>query len=231
MLGSGYLWLGIGESRNLTLAWSGLLALLLFLIACATHGAAFAFFGFGEGREVLRAWKTSARNLLPLGAAALAIAVVYWLLSVWQEYSSNPAFTLASFLTLTSRKPVEPKSVERVFDAALWLVRWAVLPVVLLPMLAAISLRGWGGFASAGRDLRRWWFWLAAPLLLLCALWVPFRVLGWKPRMGSFALEVVSFSLRAALAYLLFGAAWLALAFATWAGRPRLTQSSTAVSP
>jgi hypothetical protein len=65
----------------------------------------------------------------------------------------------------------------------------------------------------------------------LCAIWAPLKVLGWTPRSQSFALEAVSFLLRATLAYLLFGAAWLVLAFATSAGKPRFTQSSTAVSP
>src|SRR5580704_6744908 len=110
-------------------------------------------------------------------------------------------------------------------------MRWVVLPVVLLPMLSAISTRGWPGFKAAGAGARKWWYWFTAPLLLLGAAWVPLKLLGWTPHSEKFALEMTSFVLRAALAYLLFGAAWLALAFATSAGKPRLTQSSTAVSP
>ena len=132
---------------------------------------------------------------------------------------------------MISRKPVAPAAVSRVFDVFVFLVRWVLAPVTILPMLAAISVRGWDGFAIFGRDLRRWWYWIAAPLLLLCALWAPLEILAWKPRASNFTLEMLSFALRAALAYLLFGTAWLALAFATWAGRPRFTQSNTAVSP
>jgi hypothetical protein len=231
LLGCGYYWLGIGEGRTSALIWSALIALALIALACSTYGATFAFFSPGEGREVVQAWKTAARNLLPMAAAAVAIAGVYWLLAMWQDYSSDPSFTLASYLTLKFRKPATPASVSRVFDAVLWFVRWAVLPVVLLPMLAAISTRGWQGFAAIGAGVRKWWYWLAAPLLLLCAIWAPLKVLGWTPRSRSFALEVVSFLLRATLAYLLFGAAWLVLAFATSAGKPRFTQPSTTVSP
>jgi hypothetical protein len=231
LLGCGYYWLGIGESRTTTLAWSALIAFLLLAMACSTYGATFAFFGGPKRERVFPAWKTAARNLLPLGAAVVAIAAAYWLLGMWQDYSSDPASTVASFLTLTIRKPVTPASVLRVFDGALWFMRWVVLPVVLLPMLAAISTRGWPGFKAIAAGDRKWWYWLAAPLLLLCAIWAPLKMLEWKPHPGNFGLEMTSFVLRAALAYLLFGAAWLALAFATSAGKPRFTQSSTAVSP
>jgi hypothetical protein len=229
LLGCGYYWLGIGESRTTALAWSALIAILLIALACSTYGATFAF--FAERRQVRLAWKIAIRNLLPLSAAAAAIAVAYWLLALLEDYSSDPAFTIASFLTLKLRKPVTPASVLRVFDDVLWLIRWVVLPVVLLPMLAAISTRGWQGFEMIGAGARKWWYWFAAPLLLLGAAWAPLKLLGWKPRFESFALEMVSFLLRATFAYLLFGAAWLALAFATSAGKPRFTQSSTTVSP
>jgi len=231
LLGCGYYWLGIGEGRASALAWSAVIAMLLVALTCATYGAAFAFFDSAERKKVSQAWTTAARNLLPTAAAALAIGGVYWLLAMWQDYSSDLAFTLASYLTLTFRKPVTPASVLKVFDAVLWLVRWVVLPVLLLPMLAAISTRGSRGFEGIGAGIRRWWYWLATPVLLLCAIWAPLKVLSWTPRSGSFAVEVLSFVVRAAVAYLLFGAAWLALAFATSAGKPRFTQSNTAVSP
>jgi hypothetical protein len=231
LLGCGYYWLGIGESRGSALAWSAFIGLLLIALACSAYGATFAFFGAAERKHVSTAWKTAVRNLLPMAATALAIVILYWLLVMWQDYSSDPAFTLASYFTLAFRKPVKPASILKVFDAALWLVRWAVLPVVLLPMLAAISTNGWRGFAAIGARARKWWYWIVVPLLLLGVAWIPLKVLGWTPRGGNFVMEVVSFVLRATLAYLVFGAAWLALAFATSAGKPRFTQSSTAVSP
>ncbi len=236
-LGAGYYWLGLSDSRGSTLAWSALLALLLLLTGCAAYGASLAYFGMGQSKTVGRAWKSALRNVLPLAAAAVGIAVLYWLLSLWQDFSKEPAFQLASFLTLTLRKPVKPESVLKAFDAVLFLIRWVALPVPLLPMLAAIALDGWSGFApvrSSGKPRRggkNWWYWLAAPLLLLAALLAPFAILDWKPKMANFSMEMVSFSLRAAAAYLLFAGGWLLLAFATCAGRPSFTQPSTAVSP
>src|SRR5580658_9396474 len=95
--GCGYYWLGIGESRGSALAWSAFIGLFLVALACSAYGATFAFFGAAERKLVSTAWKTAFRNLLPMAAAALAIAVLYWLLAMWQDYSSNPAFTVASY--------------------------------------------------------------------------------------------------------------------------------------
>lgn len=230
ILSAGYYWLGIPESRNSTLALSAALALVLTLAACVTYGAALAFFAV-HGKSVGYAWKIAVRNLLPIGAAALAIAALYWLLSIWQDYSSTPAFTLASFLTMIFRSAVKPGSIQKILDAILFLVRWAVLPAASLPAIAAIVTSGWSGFAQARRSLKRWWYWIATPLLLLAALIAPLKILSWKPHMGSFTFEMMSFLVRASVSYLLFGAAWLTLAFATSAGKPRFTQSNTAVSP
>jgi hypothetical protein len=229
LLSQGYAWLGIPESRAVNLVGSVFFALLILMATSITYGASLAFFGQEKNRRVSIAWTAAIRNILPLCAAVIAIVLVYWLLTLCQEYSANPAFTVASFLTMTFRKPVAPATVAKIFNGASDVIGWAVLPVMLLPMLAAIAARGWRGFA--GIDFSRWWRWLVTPALLLTAFWAPLAILDWKPHMGSFATEMFSFTVRATVAYLLFGIGWLALAFVTWAGKPRFTQSKTAVSP
>jgi hypothetical protein len=226
----GYYWLGIGETRAATLAWSVLVALIVAGLGCWTYGASFAFFQ-PDNRRVSAAWKSALRNLLPLAAAAVGIAVIYYLLSLWNNYSSHPASQVASYLTLKLRKPVRPSSVLRAFRIVLGLIRWMALPVVLLPMLSAISSQGWRGFRSVGALARKWLYWIEAPILLLCAVWVPLEILGWIPHVHSFGMEAASFTVRAFIAYLLFVAAWLTLALVTSSGTPRFTQSKTADSP
>jgi hypothetical protein len=96
----------------------------------------------------------------------------------------------------------------------LWLVRWAVLPLFLLPVAAAVSRRGWPGFRelrARGGGVRL--YWIAAPLLLLSAFWAPFQLLHWTPLAGGFGLEMLSFMLRITVAYLLFVGGCLLLAF------------------
>lgn len=227
----GYYWLGIGETRAATLLWSTLIAVIFAGLACWTYGASLAFFDTEQNRRLSAAWKAALRNLLPLAFAAAMIAGIYYLLSLWDDYSSHPASQVASYLTLKLRKPVRPSSVLRVFKIVLGLVRWVALPVLFLPMIAAISSHGWRGFQSVGALARKWLYWIQAPALLLCSVWLPFAILGWIPRVHSFGMEAASFTVRALLAYLLFVVAWLMLAFVTSTGTPRFAQSKTADSP
>jgi hypothetical protein len=229
LLWLGYYWLGIGESQPIALAWSLLVALAAVCYGCWLYGGALAYFA-GKDPSMTRAFRDSARNLLPIVAAAAVALLLYFALAKWAAYSSNPAFRIASFLTLKIRKPVKPSSIQVILQAALWAARWVAVPVLLLPMFAAICLRGWRGFAGFGALARRPLYWVATPLLLVCSLWLPFRLLGWTPR-GRFGFELASFVLRAIVAYLLFVAGWLALAFFSSGGRPRWSQPKTVVSP
>lgn len=225
-----YYWLGIGEGTAGDLLWSALVALAIAGAACWLHGAAFDYFGESR-RKLLPAMRRTVRNVPALLAAMVALTGVYLLLSVIGGWSPRPAFRIASYLTLELRKPVRPSTVELWFTVALWLVKWMAVPVLALPMLAGIASHGWAGFREFGWRARRWWYWLATPVLATLALWVPFKLYDWVPRTASFGMEMTSFVLRIAAGYLLFLAAWLALVFLTSSGKPRLTQSSTAVSP
>jgi hypothetical protein len=218
LLWLGYEWLGVGESTIPRLLWSALFALAILTAFCGLHGATFVY--FREARIGVR--------LLPFVVAAIGAIVLYALLSQWAEYSAQPSFKLASYLTLRFRKPVKPATVMRVFNVALWVVRWVLLPLVLLPIASGVAARGWRGFGEFGWRGRGW---LLAPVLLLCGLWLPFVLLGWVPRVGGFWLEMASFVVRMGVAYLLFGAAALALELVTSRGRPVLSQPKTVASP
>jgi hypothetical protein len=86
-------------------------------------------------------------------------------------------------------------------------------------MFSGIAGRGWRGFEEFGRLRRSRLYWIAAPLLLLCALALPWHLIGWVPHVGSFTVEMVSFTVRVAVGYLLFIAAWIFLASLTSAGK------------
>jgi hypothetical protein len=228
LLWLGYYWLGVSESRTATLMWSAFVALMLGCLTCWLHGATFASF---RGAPLAEAFRQALRHLLPVLLVALAAAVLYGMLESWAAYSRHPAFQIASYLTLKLRKPVKPASVLGVFDGGLWLVRWMVLPVFLLPLVSGVAGRGWMGFGEIARYGRAWRYWIAVPILLVCAFWLPFRILGWTPHLHGFTMEMVSFAARLLAAYLLFTGAWLLLAFLTASGRPLRSQSKRAVSP
>ena len=231
LLWLGYYWLGIGDSQGTTLLWTAAVALVGIILVCSTYGASFAYFDSGASPRPLAAWRAALRNLLPIFVLALALAILYGALALWSAYSASPAATIASYLTLMFRKPVHPSAILRILDAGLWITRWVVLPALLLPAVSNAASHGWSGLRGLGAATRRWWYWIQAPLLLLCAVWMPLKLLVWIPHVNGFGMEAGSFLLRAGAAYLLFVGAWLALAFVTSAGKPRFTQPSTVVSP
>jgi hypothetical protein len=226
VLGLGYYWLGVGESRAATLAWSALLALLILCLACCLHGGLLVFFD-GGGSPV----RTILRHLAPFLAAVVLLGGVYWSLAQWADYSGTPALRIASWCTLKLRKPVKPAAVLRVFNFVLTLVRWMVIPVFVLPMFSGIARRGWRGYDEFGRLRRSHFYWMAAPLLLACALAVPWMLITWVPLTSSFAMEMASLVVRGAAAYFLFLCSWIFLASLTSAGKPAPAQFKTAASP
>ena len=208
-----YEWLGVSDSTGARLVFSALDALLIVALVCWLYGATFVFFQSAD-RKLNDAFRTSLRHLGPLVVSAIASIAVYGLIYLWVAPKlGQPAFQMASWLTLHLRRPIRPAAVLRVFEAAIWAVRWIVLPVALLPMLCGIAVGGWRGFGDftwrAG-----WRHWLTAPVLLAAGLVLPGVLLVWTPR-GSFALELVSFSLRALAAYLLLVGSMVLLAART----------------
>src|SRR5262249_17422365 len=149
------------------------------LLTCWTYGASFTFFQGGSNARLRLAWRAAGRNSLSLIVGAAAVVLIFYLLAAWAGFSVKPAQFVASFLTLKTRKPVKPSTILQAFNWILFVIRWIILPVMLLPMLAAIANRGWVGFREIGAFVRRWLYWIEAPLLLLCALFVPIKLLGW----------------------------------------------------
>src|SRR6185437_6006389 len=142
------------------------------------------------------------------------------------------AFVIGSYTTMKLRKPVPPSSVERGFHALIWILRWIVVPVVLLPLAAGAAVEGWAGIRR--RSLvpgRRIVYWIEVCALLLCAIWIPLKLIHWIPQVNSFNGQFASLAIRMGLGYLLFVAALLSLEFLTSSGRPRASQVSTASAP
>ena len=228
LLWLGYYWLGIGEASVAALLWGALVGLVVLAGACWLHGGTLAWFRAPLEPGVFR--KTLAR-LLPLAVAVLAIGVVYYFVGRLREWSADPGYSLASWLTLKLRKPVKPAAVLRAFDVVFWIVRWAVVPVFVVPLAADLASNGWSGLRAFGRLAGKWLYWIEAPVLLVCAIRAPLALIGWVPPVGGFSMEMASFVARLAAAYLLFTASWLVLEFVTSGGKPVFSQPTTADKP
>ena len=220
LLWLGYTWLGMSEADRPHLAGSALVLLVFGLGALWLHATALAFFG-GDSAAA----STALRRLPRLVALAVVVALIYGLLLYCYGAFDHIAFVIGSAATMTLRRPVPPARVLACFHAFIWLLRWVVVPALALPLAARIVSK------TSPRLLRRWPYWLAVGALLLCAFWVPLRLIDWIPRANGFGMQAASFAARIGFGYLLFVAALLALEFFTSAGKPRSSQPTTVVSP
>jgi hypothetical protein len=225
----GYLWLGMGESDSRHL-WESA-GLILFLVAATVwlHGTALVHF---EGQGLSRAVGKSARNILPLIVFSMVTLAIYGGLVWLGQHYGLAAYDIGSAATMTLKHPLAPRTVGKFFEVVLWLLRWLVVPALLLPIASGVALEGWQGWRWARKPRNpRVVYWLEVVALLLCAIWVPFKLFFWVPKIDAFGGQMISFVARAGTAYLLFVISLLALEFFTSSGKPRETQSTTVVSP
>ena len=226
----GYAWLSIPESNAAHLLWSLLIVLLFVCSALWLHGTAFVYFRRSPESNFRNSAITALQHLPALFVLAVVAIVLYWLLSVVNGMLGQPAFQLASWLTMTIRKPVPPPRILALFHGIVWLVRWLVLPAILVPAAAVLAAEGFGGsrnFFGKPRLLRA----LVVFVLLLGAVWAPMKLLAWVPEMPNFGAEMGSFLVRAAIAYLLFAGLLLVLERAISSGSPSLTQRNSSATP
>lgn len=232
LLWLGYYWLGIEEANGLQLAWSALVILVFICSAVWLHGTALALFDRNRLVGLGNAAQSALHHLVPLALLAICAAAIYYLLAYWHNHFGHRAFVIASYATMKLRKPIRPAGVLRAFHVLIWILRWLAVPVIFFPLTASAATLGWRGLGSNFFRRSKWIFYAAAVcLLLLCAIWVPLKLVGWAPEIPRFSLQMASFLVRIGLGYLLFVAALLSIEFLTSAGKPRLSQSKTVASP
>jgi hypothetical protein len=226
ILALGYYWLSVPESKAMTLTVSIVLVLFAGVLAILTYAAALLYRGQIGFRS---SWRSAVRNIAPLVLLAMFVGVIYALLGLWNSSSGKPALMVTSWLTLKMHIPVRPARVSLTFSIVLWLIRWMLIPALVLPLARATASRGWAGLRALRLPSLR--LWIATPILLWLSLRAPLLIVMWVPKIEGFVMQSASFGARAIAAYLLFGIAWLALAFLTSGGTPRDTQPSTVGSP
>jgi hypothetical protein len=195
-----YEWLTIGDSTALRLVATALFGLLLVVFTVWLHGIVFAHFREPEA-SVTVAFRSALRRLPLLILVAIVAAGLYWLLEWLLGKAYNTSVDIASWLTLHLHKAVHPSLILRIFTWKVRIVEWVIVPVLLLPLAA----KTWTA------RLREWTFWVLCPVLLLLAIYVPWRLMNWVRWHGGLGLEMTSFIARWLVAWLLFVTAWFAV--------------------
>jgi hypothetical protein len=212
-----YEWLWTEESSMARLGTMILVAVAIVVATAWLHGSALAHFAADDRSRLRPALGTALKHLLPLFVLALFGAVLYWALAEWDSAMEKATGGL-----------------KTVSDIALLLLRWLILPVLLLPLAGSVATKGFRGFSSgAWHAIKRWIYWVEVAALLFVGIWVPIKLIerGETHKPDAFGLQLTSLGARFFVAYLLFVVAWLLLESLTSGGKPRTSQATTASAP
>lgn len=222
-----YLFLVVPDRTRLQVMTSGLLATVLLCAGLWLHGATFMYFSemHASGQARFRtAVRDMSRRLPPAIVWLLAVTVILllvaklepWLYSISGLMRAKLPFIRSMFSVQTTDSIV----------AAKYLVLWAVIvPVIFLPLFAAIArygVAGWGsrGWRAVGRSLKNWRWWVAYVVLFCVGAYVPWRLAYWVPEVDTLGGEFASMIVRLKFAYLLAVTAWiLVISAVTWFSR------------
>jgi hypothetical protein len=215
LLWTAYEWLSIDESSTTKLAVGVLMAIAIMIAALWLHGSALVHFAAEDRSRLRPALGTGLKHLLPLIVLALFVVVVYFALGSWDSSMEKATGAL-----------------KTVSDVALWLLRWLIFTVQLLPLAASVATKGFRGYTpEAWRLSKSVIYWIEVVVLLLAGIWVPLKIVTWVPKFDGFPLQFTSVLIRFFVAYLLFVVAWLLLESFTSGGKPRTSQAMTASAP
>ncbi len=209
-----YAWLLIPEATVWQIGASAVVAAGLVGAFLWLHGGTVNVFAesAGAGSTGWQAFAGSARRVPALFAWLVVLIAARGLLHVGDE--QGWAIAIASWLTLTLKRPISPH------DVAAWLLRgqtlldWSAI-ALWLPLGREVARAGFAAFRVGWQSWRETVtsirYWLAVIVLWIVGVYLPSVLVNWVPEAGSLWLEVTSLVLRFLPAIVLALTAWLTL--------------------
>jgi hypothetical protein len=230
---AGWLLLPVANAAYLIL--NILLAALFLAAVLVLQGGTLNYFysqGHHEGATLGSVLVRALRNL-PAVAVCTGAAYLLWIVvgkaDAYQE--TLPAY-LRSMTPMSLRKHISLAAFQGLFDASLFVLRWIVVPGLVLPFLASVSRLGFRGFGRQGftawkTSLRSISYWGVVILSALLGVLATERILEARPdfRTSTFTRETVSLMLRGLASYLLGLFAWLLACSAVGRGSGSATEA------
>lgn len=212
-------WLLLPVANGGFLVLNILLALLLLLAALVLHGGTLNYFysqGRNEGASLKDVFGRALRNFLAVAICASAAFLLWIVVGKADAFHETIPAYLRSMTPMFLRKHAGLPIFQGFFETIFFVLRWILVPGLLLPFLSSASRLGFRGFGQQGlmtwkktvRSISYWWVVILSALLGVLATE---KIMGWTPdfRTSTFTGETVSLVLRALFSYLLGLFAWL----------------------
>jgi len=214
---AGWLLLPVANAGYLVL--NILLAVLFLLAVFVLHGGTLNYFYSQSHREdttVVDLFARALRNFLALAVCAGAAYLLWIFVGKADAYHETLPAYMRSMTPASLRKQISLAAFQNFFDACLFVLRWIVVPSLVLPFLASVSrlgFRGFGreGFAAWKTSLRSIWYWGILIFSALLGVLATEKIMEARPdfRTSTFTGETASLIFRSLVSYLLGLFAWL----------------------
>jgi hypothetical protein len=211
-------WLFIPESHNWQLGLSLLSIIALVAAGLVLHAGTLSYFAerYSSSPAPLRTGYVRAlRHVLAFAICVLFLYVVWLQVGRLDAYQRMLPAYLRSTMPVQVRRHVSRAAISGAYQTAIFVLRWIVVPGVLLPFAAAVAHFGFQGLLqgppAAWRAVRTGVYWLAIAVAAVAGVLLSSHLVAWRPLSHGATLsrETASMALRFAIAYLVVLASWL----------------------
>ncbi len=210
-------WLHISEAHWWNLLFSLLLIFLIVAVALALHGGTLIYFqsAHRDRAALLRPAFRRAFTHLP---AIFVWALFFFFLRYWIGRLDDYTYTLPGYLRSEFpawlRRMISEPRLDSIYSGLVSLLRWVILPGLLLPFALFSADRGFRGliaFRDGRRTLRSLGYWITLVVAAILGVWCVEAIMGWTldPKTATLPAEETSLAFRLLFAYLLGIFAWL----------------------
>ncbi|HEY6308981.1 MAG TPA: hypothetical protein VI488_21270 [Candidatus Angelobacter sp.] len=210
-------WLRFSDAHWWNLLFSFLLIVVIVAATLWLHGGTLNYFQSAHQDKVAKlppAFKTALKHL----AAIFVWALVFFLVRYWIGRLETYGITLPGYLRSEFpawlRRMISESRLDSIYSGVLFLLRWLVLPGLLLPFALFSADKGFRGliaFAAWRRTLRKLIYWLALVVAVILGVCCVEAIMGWKldPKTATLQAEKTSLAFRLLFAYILGIFSWL----------------------
>jgi cytochrome c biogenesis protein CcdA len=210
-------WLRTPDAHWWQLVFQALLVVFGLAAALVLHGGTMDFFQIAHhGKEgtLATAFHKAVRHLPAIALWAVIFFLLRWLLGTLDAYAISLPGYLRSELPAWLRRMISEPRLDSIYSGVIWLIRWVILPGVMLPFALFCADQGFRGFTA----LRDWWrlqrslsYWIGLLIAALLGVTATQAIMDWKldPKTATLQAEQVSLFFRLLFAYLLGIFSWL----------------------
>ena len=210
-------WLQVPDAHWWQLLFQALLILMIVAAVLVLHGGTLAYFESAHADSAAQLLPAFRKALKHIAALAVCVFLLHipWALSghLYNYQTSFPGYLRSEFPAWLRRMISEP-ALDSTYIFLLFVLRWVILPGLLLPFLLFCADKGFSGFIA----FRNWWktirslaYWIVLIVAAIVGVYFVGVVMGWRldPKTSTFHGEYANFAMRLLLAYLLGLFSWL----------------------